>query len=187
MPYLRPALFLDRDGTINADVDYLHDPEQLHLLPQAGPALFRLQRYFVPVVVTNQSGIARGLLDEPTLARIHQRLDEMLLPFGVKIAKYYYCPHHPDFGGPAYRQDCQCRKPKTLLFRRAAQELGLDLTASWAVGDRWRDCQGPLELGCHALLLGGDSAANQALAAQHEALQFAPSWEEAVGIILKHT
>jgi D-glycero-D-manno-heptose 1,7-bisphosphate phosphatase len=146
----RPAVFLDRDGTIIEDVGYLGDPDGVRLLPGAAEAIGRLNRARVPaVVVTNQSGIARGLLDEPAYAATRARLDQLLADHGARVDGHYHCPHHPDVTGP-----CECRKPGLLLYRRAAQDLGLELAASWWVGDRPRDVEPAAALGGRGILIG---------------------------------
>ena len=145
----RPAAFLDRDGTLIEDADYLADPALIVLLPGAVDAVRRLRDAGVAtVVVTNQSGIARGLLTEDDYERVRERLDEMLASEGAPLDASFHCPHHPDFTGA-----CRCRKPGTLLYERAIGELGLDATRSLFVGDRWRDVAPGLELGGHARLV----------------------------------
>jgi histidinol-phosphate phosphatase family protein len=139
----RAAAFLDRDGTLVEDVHYLARPEQLRLLPEAVTALRRLADAGVPaVVVTNQSGIARGLLSPAAYAAVERRLDELLLAEGVRLLATYHCPHHPELTGP-----CDCRKPGTLLYERAAAEHALSLAGSLYAGDRWRDVAPALRLG----------------------------------------
>jgi D-glycero-D-manno-heptose 1,7-bisphosphate phosphatase len=139
----QPAVFLDRDGTLIEDVGYPTRPEQIRILGGVARALTRLaEAGYRLIVVTNQSGIARGLLTEEELNRFHQALDEQLELLGARLDAYYSCPHHPD---PAQvnRADlavvCDCRKPRPGLILQAAEDLGLDLGASWTVGDSWRD------------------------------------------------
>jgi histidinol-phosphate phosphatase family protein len=147
----RPAVFLDRDGTIIEDPGYLGDPERLRLLPGVAQAIGRLNRAGIPVVVvTNQSGIARGLLDEAAYQATRARLDRVLAGEGARLDGHYHCPHHPDITGP-----CDCRKPGLLLYRRAARELSLDLEASWWIGDRSRDVEPATALGGRGILVGG--------------------------------
>lgn len=135
----RPAVFLDRDGTINVEVDYLRDPGDVQLLPGAAAAIARLGAAgFACVVVTNQSGIARGLLDEARLAEVHARLEELLADEGARLDATYHCPHHPNFGNAP---PCDCRKPLPGMLRRAAEELGLDLSRSYIIGDSPRDLE----------------------------------------------
>lgn len=148
----RPAVFLDRDGTIIDDVHYIARPDLVRLRPGAGDAIARLNRAGVPVVlVTNQSGIARGVITEADYERVHHRLVELLAAHGAHIDASYVCPHHPDFGGK-----CECRKPGTLLFRRAASEHALDLARSTFIGDRWRDVSPGIVLGGRGMLIRGN-------------------------------
>ena len=145
----RPAVFLDRDGTLIEDRHYLRDPDQVHLLPGAADAVRRLNAAAIPaVVVTNQSGIARGLLTEADYAATARRLDELLAARGARLDGHYHCPHLPDVTGP-----CDCRKPGPLLYERAARDLELDLAASWWVGDRERDLGAADRFGGRAILL----------------------------------
>lgn len=151
MPHaeLRPAAFLDRDGTIIVEREYLARPEDVQLIPGAAQALKRLaDAGFALVVVTNQSGIARGLYGEEDYRAVQERLADLLRQAGVTLDGDYHCPHHPDYTGP-----CDCRKPAPGLFLRAARELGLDLGASVYIGDRLRDVLPGLERGGRAFLV----------------------------------
>ncbi|MFL5515550.1 MAG: D-glycero-alpha-D-manno-heptose-1,7-bisphosphate 7-phosphatase [Gemmatimonadales bacterium] len=151
----RAAVFLDRDGTIIEDVGYLADPERVRLLPGAAEAIGRLNRAgLLAVVVTNQSGIARGLLDEVAYQATRERLDYLLAERGAHLDGQYHCPHHPELSGP-----CQCRKPGLLLYRQAGEELGIDLAASWWVGDRLRDVQPARSFGGRGVVLGPGAGA----------------------------
>ena len=154
---LSPAVFLDRDGTIIDDVHYIARPELVRLRPGAARAIGRLNGANVPVIiVTNQSGIARGLLTESDFAQVQARVAELLAAepdgAGAHVDGTYMCPHHPDFTGP-----CDCRKPGTLLFRRAADEHGLDLSRSTFIGDRWRDVSPALAVGGRGMLIADSS------------------------------
>ncbi|MEN8375340.1 MAG: HAD family hydrolase [Gemmatimonadota bacterium] len=150
----RRAVLLDRDGTIIVDRHYLSDPSEVELLPGAAKGLRRLaDAGFLLVVVTNQSGIARGLYGEEEFASVQRRLEEVLGAHGVTLAGAYHCPHHPDFTGP-----CACRKPEPSMFLSAAADLGLDLRASLLVGDRPRDVAAAEELGARGFLVGPDDA-----------------------------
>lgn len=151
---MRPAIFLDRDGTLIEEVNYLNRVEQIRLLPGAPQALRDLaEAGFALVLVTNQSGIARGLLTEPLLMQLHAVLIQRLQAEGVHLDGIYYCPHHPDHGPPEYRRVCGCRKPATGLLERARADLGLDFRASWAVGDKVSDLAGARRLGCRTVLV----------------------------------
>jgi len=146
---LRPAAFVDRDGTLMVEKEYLADPAEVALLDGAVEALARLRRAgFAIVIVTDQSGIARGLYTEDDYHRVAARLQSVLEEAGVPPDGTYYCPHHPDHTGP-----CDCRKPGTGMYERAARELGLDLTASWYVGDKVTDVLPARALGGRGILV----------------------------------
>lgn len=141
------AVFLDRDGTIARDVNYCRRPEDLEILATVPDAIKLLnENGFKIVVVTNQSGIARGYFTEETLARIHQKMKDELAKHGARIDAIYYCPHHPDDG-------CNCRKPRTALFHRAARELDIEFTKSYMIGDTQMDIGSGLALGCKTVLV----------------------------------
>jgi D-glycero-D-manno-heptose 1,7-bisphosphate phosphatase len=143
------AVFLDRDGTIVEDPGFLHEPDQVHLLPGAGAAIHRLnQAGWRVITVSNQSGIARGLYDATAYTAVQRRLAELLAAHDARLDGAYFCPHHPDFTGP-----CECRKPGVLLFRQAAAALGLDLARSVWVGDRVSDVEPARQLGARAILV----------------------------------
>ncbi len=135
MPDLRPAAFLDRDGTIMAERDYLADPAGVELLPGAVAGLHALRRAdYALVLVSNQSGIARGRFGIEHYHAVQARLEQLLREQARTLDGAYFCPHHPDFTGP-----CDCRKPAPGLYRRAAAELGLDPARSLVVGDKLSD------------------------------------------------
>jgi D-glycero-D-manno-heptose 1,7-bisphosphate phosphatase len=145
----RRAVFLDRDGTIVDDPGYLHKPEQVKLLPGAAEAIRRLNHAgYVVVVVTNQSGIARGLYTVADYRAVERRLGEVLATQGARIDVSYFCPHHPQAPEP-----CACRKPRTKLFLDAQAALGIDFARSWWVGDRLSDVQPARTLGGKAILV----------------------------------
>lgn len=160
------AAFLDRDGTLIRDAHYLADPAKVELLPGVTAALAQLAAAgFALVVVTNQSGIARGLLTEAEYEAVRQRLDALLAAEGVTLTASYHCPHEPERSGP-----CECRKPGTLLYRRAAADHGLDLTRSVFLGDRWRDVAPGRALGGRGILIPGpDTPAEDRRKAAREA------------------
>ena len=151
---LRPAVFLDRDGVLIEDVHYLKKPEQVQLTPGAGGAVARLNAAGLPVVVvTNQSGVARGYFPAGRVAEVHQRLDQLLAEEGARVDRYYFCPHHPEGTVPAFRVECDCRKPRPGLVLRAACDLGIDLGASYLVGDKLSDLEAGAAAGCRTLLV----------------------------------
>lgn len=150
----RPALFLDRDGTLVEEVGPLGDPDRLRLLPGVSAALRRAaEAGFACVVVTNQSGVARGLYEEADVARVHAALRARLAEGGARLDAIEACPHHPDAPRARYRLRCDCRKPAPGLILRAARRLGLDLARSWTVGDRLRDARAGEAAGTAALLV----------------------------------
>lgn len=133
----RAAVFLDRDGTLNRDDHFVSDPDSIHVLDRVPEALADLREAgFALVGITNQSGIARGYFDPARLARIHERLQELL---GVPLDAIFHCPHHPDVDQSPYGRVCSCRKPGSALTTAAAAVLRLDLTRSFTVGDSARD------------------------------------------------
>jgi histidinol-phosphate phosphatase family protein len=150
----RPAVFLDKDGTLLEDLPYNVDPLKMRLAPGAEEALAMLRRAGCPVVVvSNQSGVARGLFPESSLAEVGRALKRMLGAFGVSLAGFYYCPHHPEGTLPGYAGACGCRKPAPGLLQRAAEELGLDLARSWLVGDILDDVEAGWRAGCRTVLI----------------------------------
>ena len=137
------TVFLDRDGTIIRDASYLSRAEDVEQLPGAAEAIARLNDAGVPVIViTNQSGIARGLFTVDDYLLTQQRVDQLLGEHGARIDATYYCPDHPDCTGP-----CTCRKPGVAQFHLAVAELALDLGAPAYIGDRWRDLEPYHQLG----------------------------------------
>jgi len=143
----KKVVFLDRDGTIARDVHYCRSPEQFELLPTVPEAIKLLNDSgFKVVVITNQSGIARGYFTEETLTQIHDKMKAELALYGAWVDAIYYCPHHPDDG-------CDCRKPKTALFFRAAKEHDIDLRASYVVGDTQMDIDAGKALGAKTVLV----------------------------------
>ena len=151
------AVFLDRDGTLIEEVGYATRPEQIRILGGVARALARLAGAgYKLVVVTNQSGIARGFLTEDDLNRFHQALDDHLGLLGGRVDVYYTCPHHPnptEAARPELAVDCQCRKTRPGLILQAARDLGLDLAESWLVGDMWRDIEAGQAAGVQTIKL----------------------------------
>ncbi len=174
------AVFLDRDGTLNEDPGYLHDPSLLRLLPRVGESLALLKKAgFLLVVVSNQSGVGRGLIDPRVMPAIHQKLDDLLKPWNVRIDHYELCFHHPE-------QDCVCRKPKPLLLEQSAQKCGIPLLQSYMIGDKASDLDAGRAAGCQASILvqTGHGKNTQILLKDGQADFVAPSlWEAAHWIL----
>ena len=141
------AVFLDRDGTIARDVHYCRRVDDFELLPTVPEAIrFLNANGFRVVVITNQSGIARRYFTDETLSQIHRKMREELARYDGQVDAVYYCPHHPDDG-------CDCRKPRTALFLRAAKELDIDFSSSFVVGDMQMDIDAGKALGCKTVLV----------------------------------
>ena len=184
----RAAVFFDRDGTLNEEVDFLRSPEQLALIPGAAAAVRAVNLSgMAACVVSNQSGIARGLFREADLGPIHDALARLLAADGAHLDRIYYCPHHPAAGIPPYNIECDCRKPGTGMLRRAERELGIDLRRSFVVGDRLIDVQAGQAAGGKGILVltGWGTRASAELSAGSVTPDFiAASVREAVEFIL---
>ena len=150
----RIGIFLDRDGTINEEVDFLSDPKELRLIPHAAEAIRQANELGAVVcVVTNQSGIARGLVSEEQLVVIHDVMSAELAKEGARIDAYYHCPHHPTLGEGPLRVECDCRKPHTGMVDRAVAQFGIDTTRSFVVGDRLLDVRLANAIGASGILV----------------------------------
>jgi len=150
----RPAVFLDRDGTLNKEVNYLHKIENFEWVSGAPQAVKRLNAFKVPVlVVTNQSGVARGYYDEAAVERLHAWMNEELAKVGAKIDAFYFCPYHPDGRVEKYRAMTHCRKPNPGMFEEAIEEWGVDPARSVVVGDKNTDLVPGNELGMTTILV----------------------------------
>lgn len=137
---MKKALFLDRDGTINVDKGYVYKIEDFILIDGICDMIKRfMQSGYLIIVVTNQSGVGRGYFSEEDVQILHRYADSILALQGVKVDKWYYCPHHPSCGMGAYKLDCNCRKPKTGMIEKAVKEFDIDVSQSLLVGDREED------------------------------------------------
>jgi D-glycero-D-manno-heptose 1,7-bisphosphate phosphatase len=184
------AVFWDRDKTLIEDPGYISSRDQVRPLPGAAEALKRLSAAgFQNIIVTNQSGLARGLLDEATLEGIHQRVRELFAAQGATIDAIYYCPYLPGDEAvvEAYRQDSDLRKPRPGMLLKAALERKIDLAGSWSIGDSLRDAQAGRAAGCRTIVVAPDPA-SQAEARQQKEVDFlAASLSEAVDLVLKYS
>lgn len=161
----QPAVFFDRDNTLIEDPGYISDPAQVHLFPDAAPAIAQLRRAgYRIVIVTNQSGIARGLLDEDQLSAVHRRLGDLLNRQGASVDAVYFCPYldSPDAVVAKYRKASAQRKPEPGMLLQAARDLDLDLERCWMIGDAERDVQAGRRAGCRTILLARNGTANDA-------------------------
>ena len=150
----RRAVFIDRDGTLIEEAGYLNSLDRLELFPYSVDAVRQLNRAdFAVVVITNQAGIARGIVTEAFVAAAHDYISERLAAGGGRVDGYYHCPHHPHGIVEALRVSCDCRKPQSGLLRRAAADLDIDLRQSYAVGDRWHDLEAGRAVGTATVLV----------------------------------
>jgi len=148
------AVFMDRDGTINEEVGYLSRLEELKLFSETNEAVRMInERGMKAIVITNQSGVARGFFDEEFVDAVHCRINEMLGEGNAFIDHFYYCPHHPMYGKAPYKISCDCRKPKPGLLLRAAEELNIDLAQSYMIGDMIKDLQAGHNAGIEKAIL----------------------------------
>jgi len=149
-----PAVFLDRDGTITEEMGYINHLDRVRIYPWAAEAIRRLNRAGRPViVVTNQSGVARGVFTEDLLHQVHQKVGFELAAQKAKVDAVYYCPHHPEGPVEAYRAKCECRKPATGMVQEAAKRFQIDLASSFVVGDTYRDMQMGFNAGARTILV----------------------------------
>ncbi|MHB8909204.1 MAG: D-glycero-alpha-D-manno-heptose-1,7-bisphosphate 7-phosphatase [Syntrophales bacterium] len=158
------AVFLDRDGTINEEVGYLDRLEKLRLIPGAAAAIRLINESGMKaVVVTNQSGVARGLFTEAFVDEVHAHLRKMLRKEGSSLDGFYFCPHHPTEGRGRYLRSCNCRKPSPGLLLKAAEELSLEPACSYMIGDTLKDIEAAARIGARGILVrtgyGADAAA----------------------------
>lgn len=173
------GVFLDRDGTLVHDPGYLHEPAAVALLPGVTDGLGLLAEAGWPlVIVSNQSGIARGLYGSEAFHAVNRRLEELFAHRGVRFAAEYHCPHHPAFTGP-----CGCRKPATSLFRLAEADLGLDLARSWYVGNRLTDVEPARALGGHGVLVALTARAGDVAGARAAGFEVVPDFLAAASLI----
>src|SRR6187399_1512044 len=151
---MRPAVFLDRDGTIIEESGYLDRLDRLVFFPYSIDAIRGLNRAgFAVVVVTNQAGIARGIVKEPFVGEAHRHIASRVEAGGARIDGFYYCPHYPGGSVPEFTRACDCRKPAPGMLRQAAADLDLDLARSFVVGDKWTDVQAGVAAGARGILV----------------------------------
>jgi len=144
----RPAAFLDRDGVIIRDSNYLSHPGGLKIYPNAVEAVRLLNRHgFHVILITNQSGVARGFLSIQMLEEIHAAIRDLMIKNLAVIDEIYYCPHHPEFGPPHLRVQCACRKPAIGMINNALKDFRIDIEHSFVMGDQWRDMKLALNAG----------------------------------------
>ena len=153
----RPAVFMDRDGTISEEIGYVNHVSRYKVFDYSARAVRILNdKGWLAVLVTNQAGVARGYFTEDLIEKVHGALKDDLTRGGARLDGIYYCAHHPSVGEYPYRSDCDCRKPKPGLIQRAARDLDIDLNQSWMIGDRYSDMELARNAGVHsAFVLSG--------------------------------
>jgi D-glycero-D-manno-heptose 1,7-bisphosphate phosphatase len=151
---MRRAIFMDRDGTVCEEVGYVNHVDRLRLITGSAEAVRKVNRAgFQAVLVTNQAGVARGYMSEDLVGETHDRLRELLAGEDARLDGIYYCPHHPDVGPSRYRKACDCRKPKAGMLLQAREEMGIDLEASYVIGDSIKDVETARRVGATAVLV----------------------------------
>ena len=180
MKKIPDAVFLDRDGTLMEDAHYIKSPKQVRLLPGAGAAVKRINDAKVPaIVVTNQSGIARGIFTVADYEAVKSQFESLLNSEGAHIDASYYCPHHPSTTGP-----CSCRKPGTQMFEDAIRDFGLNPTRVAYIGDRWRDVAAARRLGGRGIMIASPMTTDEdRRLAQEDDIETAPSITHAVRLL----
>ncbi len=185
---MQAAVFLDKDGTLVEDVPYNVDPDRIRLAPGAVVALrLMAEAGYALVVVSNQSGVARGLFDVAALHTVERRLSDLVAPAGIAFAGFYWCPHHPDGCVPQFSFACECRKPAPGLLRRAAADLGLDLAASWMVGDILNDVEAGRRAGCRTILVNNGGETEWVMAEMRQPDHVVGDLEEAAVVICRES
>ncbi len=186
---LATAIFLDRDGVLIEEVEYLARPAQVKLIPGAAASIRAANTAgWKVVVVSNQSGVARGLFAESVVPEVHRVIAEHLGE--AEVDGFYYCPHHPTQGQGRYRIDCDCRKPKPGLLLQAASDLGIDLARSWMIGDRISDLQAGASAGCRTILVQTGYGLATGITSPDPSLNLlavVPSIAEGVFFVLRHS
>jgi len=151
---MEKAIFVDKDCTLIPDIPYNVDPARISLMPHVLPGLKRLQKEgYLLIIISNQSGVAKGHFEERELTKVIQKIVELLAAGKVNMHDFYYCPHHPDGKVKFYARECECRKPKPGLLLRAARDWKIDLPSSWMIGDILDDVEAGRRAGCQTILL----------------------------------
>ena len=151
---MKGAVFMDRDGTISEEVGYLNELDQLRLIPKSVEAIKLINESgLMAIVITNQSGVARGYFTEEMVHRVHEKMEELLDERDVHLDGIYHCPHHPEGVVESYRKTCNCRKPASGLLKKASKDHGIDLAASYIVGDKLIDIELAYKVGAKGILV----------------------------------
>lgn len=179
------AVFLDRDGTINIEKDYLYRIEDFEFIPGAAEAIRRLnQAGLLTIVVSNQSGVARGYFTLAQVEELHRHIHQELKKHGAWIDAFYICPHHPTEGNGEFTRECSCRKGEPGMLLQAADDLGINLSASYMVGDKIADIEAGHNAGCRSLLVRTGYGEQTLHKLQAGSVTVFPSLTEAADFIL---
>ncbi|HLR76243.1 MAG TPA: HAD family hydrolase [Balneolaceae bacterium] len=187
---MRKAIFIDKDGTLIKNVPYNINPRLIKLQPNAGEALKQLQdESFRIIVVTNQSGVARGFFAESKLQKVEQKIKRLLKRCGVELNGFYYCPHLPKDEGSVegYCHACRCRKPKPGLLFKAATMQSIKLKKSWMIGDILNDVEAGNRAGCHTILLDNGGETEWMMSPQREPDKTVRNWDKICKVILNRS
>jgi D,D-heptose 1,7-bisphosphate phosphatase len=183
---MNKAIFLDKDGTLIEDISYNTDPDKIRLSPGVAEGLKLLQQKgYLLIIVTNQSGIARGYFSEEQFEKAIERLQELLADKGVIIDDIYHCPHHPEGVVPKFQVNCTCRKPYPGLLYQAQQEHTIDLSQSWMIGDILNDVEAGNSAGCKTILLDSGNETEWILDPKRLPYKIAADFMEAVQTIME--
>jgi D-glycero-D-manno-heptose 1,7-bisphosphate phosphatase len=184
---VRKAIFLDKDGTLIPDVPYNVDPDKISLSPNTINGLLALQQEgFMFLIISNQSGIARGFFDHDALLEVEHKIKCLLHEHGLSLTGFYYCPHHPESDIAAYRVDCSCRKPKPGLILEAGLDHQIDLSQSWLIGDILHDIEAGHRAGCGAILINNGNETAWELNAERIPDAMVQNIDEAAWYILNY-
>ena len=184
---MNKAIFLDKDGTLIENIPYNIDPEYMYLLPHVGKGLCMLQKLgFLLIVISNQSGVARGLFDEEELEIVKMQLDVELHEYGVKMDGFYYCPHLPEGNIPKYAIRCNCRKPNSGLYIKAAEDFSIDLSQSWTIWDILHDIEAGNRIGCKTIIIDNGNETEWNMSILREPTFIAKNFKEATDIIFSN-
>ena len=184
---MKKAVFIDKDGTLIVDVPYNVNPDYIALMPEAGNSLRQLKDAgYGLFVVSNQSGVARGLFRESALKAVEERINQLLKLFGTCIDDFYFCPHLPEGHIAVYAIDCECRKPGAGLLKAAARDFDLDLKHSWMIGDITTDSEAGKRAGCRTILIEKAYDPLTDLNEQNRPDFIVTHWNDACNLILSH-
>ncbi|MDI6731841.1 MAG: D-glycero-beta-D-manno-heptose 1,7-bisphosphate 7-phosphatase [Candidatus Margulisbacteria bacterium] len=183
---MNKAVFMDRDGTIIEDVGYLNHPSNIQFIPGSIEAIKKLNAAgYKVIIITNQAGVARGLVSEDMLQTIDKALHKWILASHAHLDGIYYCPHHPEHGHYPYRQACECRKPHPGLIKRAQRDFDIDLSQSYMIGDKATDIEAGRRAGVKTTMVLSGRGSEEKNHLKHPPNQFAENLLEAVNLIIQ--